>query len=257
MPETFAVELPSRGVLYGGKLPGGKINLRGLGASEEALLFNQGDAVLNISKIIDNCYMEAKSLPPGELLITDRLYILFMLRIKAYGSVYNNVPFRCVSCRHQRKIVINLLEDLSDKRMAVDGDKVPTEPFEVILPHADVVVQFRLPRGKDELEIQRHSKRMLMQSSDATDPSYRYRIAIQLVAVGDRILDQSGVPADKQYAIQFASNLDMPDANAFRNAVNAVESGIDPMLYHTCESCGYINELIIPLTAEFFQPSGR
>jgi hypothetical protein len=251
--DTFTVDLPSRGVPYNGALPEGKALLKPMGAAEEQILFQQGDAMSHIRQIIDNCYMDADKVPPEDLLVTDRMYILFMLRIQAFGPTYNGVPFRCSSCRAQRKISVNLLEDLDDQRMTDDQ----VEPFEVKLPHSGKKVQFRLLRGKDEIEVSRHAKRVLMRSNDAGDPSHRYRIGLQLVSIGGKTLDQAQVPEDKQAALEFAQGLNLGDAAAFRAAVADVEPGIDLTIMKECSKCGYINEFMMPFTAEFFQPSSR
>jgi hypothetical protein len=246
MSEMFTVELPSRGVLYEDKLPGGKVNLRPMGEAEENLLFQRGgDAVMKAHRIVDNCYLDAAKVAPGDLLMIDGFYILLMLRVQMFGPVYE-VPFRCQACSHQRKTRVNILEEL-DKRDMADG---VVEPFEVVLAHAKKTVNFRLLRRKDEEDVSKHTKRMLMKSTDFGDDSARYRIGKQIMSI-------DGKEVGGEEAQRFARALDMKDANDFRLAVEAVEGGVDLTLYQDCPACGYANEYTMPFTAEFFRPSNR
>ena len=67
--EMFTVELPSRGVLYEGKLPEGKANLRPMGEQEENLIFQRGgDRMAKIRRIVDNCYLDKEKVSSSELL---------------------------------------------------------------------------------------------------------------------------------------------------------------------------------------------
>lgn len=244
--EAFTVQLPSTGALYDGKLPGGKATLRPMGAPEEQIIFQRGgDPLAKSSKIISGCYLDAEKLPPEELLMVDRLYILFMLRVQMFGPVYE-IPFACQRNDHQRKIKVNIMKDLEVKRMDEDLE----EPFEVDLPHSGKHIEFRLLRGKDEDEVSRHAKRIMLKSSDAGDPSSRYRIGLQILTIDSE-------KVEKSKATDFALGIDMADANEFRLAVEAVEGGIDLMLMHDCEQCGFVNEFLLPFTAEFLQPSTR
>lgn len=246
MSEQFTVELPSRGVLYGDAMPGGKANLRPMGEAEERLLFQRGgDPMTKVQKIVDNCYLDGNKVTPGNLLMIDRFYILLMLRIQMFGPVYE-IPFRCSSCNHQRRVHINLLDDL-DKKDMVDGI---AEPFEVTLPHCQKTVGFRLLRGNDEDQIAKHSKRMMMKSTDFGDDSARYRLGKQIVTI-------DGEEATDKAAQDLAHGLDMADANEFRLAVEDVEGGVDLTLLQDCPACGYINENMMPFTVEFFRPSAR
>ena len=251
MSTTFTVELPSRGIYYLNEdgqqlLLEGKANLRPMGKQEEALLFQRGgDPVMKIATIVNNCYLDRDKVKAEDLLIVDRFYILFMLRVQMFGPVYE-VPFRCSYCGHQRKMKINVMEELEVKQ-AKDED---IEPFNVDLPHCKQNVAYKLLRGKDEAEIARYTKRFRMQSTDAGDPSNRYRIAKQILQI-------DGNDVDKTSATKFADTLDMADANEFRLAVEEVECGIDLEIMHDCEGCGATVEFVLPFTIEFLQPGKR
>ena len=242
----FTIELPSRGLLYGDKLPEGKINLRPMGEQEERLLFQEGgDGMRKVQQLIDNCYQDGDKVPACDLVVTDRFYILFMLRIQMFGPMYE-IRFKCADCNHSRKMNLDLLQDL-DKTELPDDAK---EPFLTTLSHNKTEIGFRLLRGKDETAIAKHTKRMSLSSSASNDTSSRYRIAKQIVTL-------DGNETTEEEALAFAKSLDMRDVNDFRLDTEAVEAGVVMTLVTDCPSCASVNEQILPFTVEFFRPSKR
>jgi len=242
LSREFTVQLPSRGVLYEGKLPEGKIVLRPLTTAEESILYSpSGDGVTKISNIINSCIV-SKDLPPEDLLLIDRFFILIDLRTRSFGPFYD-VPLKCQFCDAQTKSRLDIREELEVKYME-DGLE---EPFDVKLPICGDTLQFRLLRGKDELSIARYSKRIRMQSVDVGDPSYQYRLATQIVGVNGKELERLGKE-------QYVKRLDMGDTNAFRLEVEKVEGGVDTTILLDCRNCGATNQMEMPFTIEFFRP---
>ena len=114
----FGITLPSMGILYDGKLPGGRILLRPMLTSEEAILYNaSGDGISKINAIINACFL-TKEIDPQELLLIDRFYILLMLRTRSFGGKYE-FPVRCQFCNTQFKTNVNISEDLEVKSMEI------------------------------------------------------------------------------------------------------------------------------------------
>ncbi len=247
MSGEFTVDLPSRGLHYGGALPEGKIMVRAMGEAEEALLFQRsGDPVTKIARILDNCYVDENKFPAQDLLETDRLYILFMLRVQMFGASYR-IPYRCDECRFQGKRDVDLMEELETIRLK-DGC---TEPFEALLPDCDQVVQFRGLRGSDSQAIRRKIRRAESRSKDdeaISDPTNRLRIARQITAIDE-------ADCTEAEAEDFAHSLTFADAQTFRTEAEKYESGLDPRVFVECPKCGFDNELTLPLTADFFRPS--
>lgn len=262
--ECFQVELPSRSVLYSTDagdhvFPNGIVRLRPMGSAEENLIFSPGgDAYTKIDTIINNCYLDGARWNPQELLVVDRFYLLFMLRINMFGKNYKT-DFGCRYCDYQDpEMEMDLMEDLDVVRM----DDGTIEPFNVRLPHKGSDVTFRLLRGKDEAEIQRFVKRSRMKgqkgqrsgSSLAEDDpqALRFRIARQLVSI-----DGADVTGNFERAYAFARSLQMGDTNEFRLAVDEVEPGLDTEIIVDCPGCGKTNRTRLPMNEEFFLPSGR
>lgn len=273
----FMVELPSRGLLYG-KNHDGTALLRPMGDREEALLYQQGgDPAMKMAQIIDQCYLSKDTLPPDDLLITDRLYILLMLRLEMFGPWYK-IPFRCRECRHQEETTINTLEELNKIEMGIDAstgeemDSDVCEPFEMQYPlsRSGYQIRFRLLRASDEKAIiremrnarfgrQRGDARIAAGTGDLREPDNVIRMARQIVEVGEP--DGSGGFAWKDYSysqrVKFVHGLDMADRNEFRLEVEAVEGGVDLTLLLDCPACGFTNKFLMPFTEEFLVPSTR
>ena len=239
----FEIPLPSRGVLYDGKLPTGKVVVRPLTTKEEAVLYAPtGDAVTKINSIISACIV-TRDVPPEELLMVDRFAILLSLRTASLGPIYE-FPFRCRYCNTQFKARVNIADEFDIKFM----EETATEPFETTLPICGRRVSFRLLRGKDETGIARHAKKVRMRSADSGDPSFIHRMAVQIVAV-------DGVEVNQMQAERFVNTpLDLGDSNALRIAVEKVESGIDTTCYMDCPQCGATNDADMPFSVEFFRP---
>jgi hypothetical protein len=240
---AFKLTLPSLGIPYGDKIPGGVIDVRPMTTAEEAILYSaSGDGVSKIGAIISACLV-TKAVAPEDLLLTDRFYILLLLRSRSFGARYE-FPLRCQGCSQQSKTSINLAEDLKVTRM----DPSVTEPFEVPLPVSGDTVSLRFLRGKDEIRIAKYAKRVRMQSSDPSDPSYLYRLALQIVAI-------NGKEVTLADAESYVRKLDIGDSSAMRLATEKNEAGVDTTIYVDCGQCGYTNELEMPFTVEFFRPS--
>jgi hypothetical protein len=260
--------LPSRGVLYkdgdtgDDLLPGGEIQVRKLTAKEESILMNQGArGVERIAILLKNCTkLPSAKLTHDDLLITDRLAILLAMRTITFGPNYA-FTFRCQFCGNTGKANVNIMDDLEERtpeKIAEDlllkgkiesvNDFVLEEPFDVPLDDCGKVVSLRFLRGTDETRIVKRSKRMAMQSNDPSDPSYLYRIALQIVAIDGESQNIATTEA-------FVRDLTAGDTARIRLAVDDTEPGIDLKVFPTCPSCGGENERMMPFDAEFFRPS--
>jgi hypothetical protein len=177
-PPSGVVALPSKGLLYDGKLPDGRVEVSAITTREEKLI---AGATGDVSSLIDallNRLMLTRAIKPGELLLTDRLFILFNIRANSYGSKYGWMV-TCRGCRRSFRHELNIPGDVE----IVELDDTATEPFEVALPISGAKVGFRLLRGADEIEITRYVDSQVRKGRagpDWGDPAYSYRLAIQI-----------------------------------------------------------------------------
>jgi len=253
------VKLPSRGALYGDKIPDGVVQVRKLGATEEAQLLSSGAQGLDrIDVVLKNCVKLPGDFKHDELLMTDRMALMLAMRTATFGPSYS-FDYRCRYCNAMQRTnpPINIIEDLEETtpdsihlKMEEQGDRDWTlrEPITVELPDEKVSITFRFLRGKDESRIVKRASRMMMQSVDGSDPSYLFRFAVQIVTIG-------GEEKDIGQKELFIRKLSATDLARFRIAVEDNEPGIDLRVYPACRSCGAANEMMMPFTAEFFRPS--
>ncbi len=239
------VPLPSRGLLYGGKMPEGKVYIRKLRVTEEAAIQGSTSGIDLVNATVGACVQLPEGLTHQDLLITDRLALLVALRVFTFGPTYS-YGYKCPSCGARNNQDFNLAE-LSSK-LADDG---LVEPIIVKLPDADRTVGLRFLRGKDEAQIARVAKRVALQSNDAADAnSLVLRKALQIVSV-----DGADMPmADKE---AFVRQLTMVDSQAMSEALDDAEPGVDLRIYPECKACGFQTDMALPFTLEFFRAARR
>jgi len=254
------VTLPSHGVFYDGKVPGGVISIRKMTTREDSILLSQGARGL---ERMDKILKAITRLPNGfkheDLLLTDRMAIMLAMRTITYGPIYT-YRYKCSECGSSpEKATINIVEDLNEKTpesllQAFEEADPPVgveelvEPFDVHLKDADCDVSLRYLRGHDELSIAKKARVLKMQSNDPTDPSYLFRLQSMI----ERVNGEEKPAREKE---AFVRNLSALDAAIIRIEVEKREPGIDLRVYPECSSCGSTNELIMPFTAEFFRPA--
>jgi hypothetical protein len=254
-------QLPSRGQLYGDKIPDGRISLRKITVDEEATLNTQGmDATARLNHIIRNCSLLPEGVSHDELLITDRMAILLGQRIHTFGPKYS-FTFRCKHCGNANRTDLNMVAELDEitpdvvaNRMAERGvvDFVNEEPFTVHLPDANADVRLRFLRGKDQNALLAKAKRMRMATNavGVGDPAYKIQVAMQIVEVVGRA--DLNDPFKKEMWVGKLTGL---DSATMRIAVEERETGIDTDLYINCKSCGTVCDVPLPFDSDFFQPS--
>jgi hypothetical protein len=261
------VRLPSRGALNlhpetgVSLIPDGEVSIRKLTTQEESILLSQGAQGLErLDIIIKNCVKIPGGVKHNDLLITDRMALVLYLRTTTFGPNYS-FTYKCQYCGQMSKCNLNILQDLDERtpesigREMLKQGKVDhaedfklAEPIRVHLPDCNKDVALRFLRGEDEKKIASRSKRMMLQSNDASDPSYIYRIALQIVEIN----------GEKKPVVDceaFVRGLTALDNAHIRIMVDDMEPGIDLSVFPECRSCGAASELTLPFSAEFFRPS--
>lgn len=242
--KTNTITLPSKGALYGGLLPEGRVTVKVMTAYDQSILFAQGSAEDRITKLIANTCELPKGLTAGKLLSVDRMAILLAVRTYTFGPHYE-FSYNCQHCKAPNKHSVNVAADLSEVGVA-EG---MVEPFEVVLPTSGQTVKLRFLRGEDEEAVAKHTKRMAMQSMDAGDVSTIHRLARLIVAIdGDENID-----IVKREA--FVRNLSALDANIMEDETSVREPGIDLTVRPECKRCEQENEFKMPFDRDYFRPT--
>jgi hypothetical protein len=256
IPKTVVtVKLPSRGVPYpeGAPQATGKLTLSAMTMVEESLFANfRGDNSEVIDKVLQRCIQE--SLDVNTLLSADKFFLFMMLRAVTYGSEYtfnwncpNLVSLREV-CGHKNTTSVMIPDDFKVKYLS-DED---TEPFKLTLPESQKEISFRLLRGMDEVQIDRHvTEQRARQKAGVGGPdtSTAFRMARQIVAVDGKSVKE----APEQKLMAFILSLPSRDVQALRDKIGFYTPGINTDVTLVCADCGAAHEWDLPFTADFFR----
>lgn len=236
------VELPSKGK-FNPEIPDGLVEIYPMTTREEALLVGMGDG--QISDVFDAILARAIKSPEfdlGDMLLTDKFYLVLMLRANSYGSDYT-FSIACPKCGQDIEHTCEIPTDFEVSQGSAEGD----EPFEVTLPITKTKVSYRLLRGKDEDDIDRFSRREKSKGK-GDNREYIYRLAKHIVSINGK------APENINAAMEFVSTLLGLDSVEFRNAMDDATPGVDTTLEVECKRCKRDFKVEMPFTAGFFRP---
>ncbi len=236
-PFEEKVIVPSKGMFYGGKLPGGVVRIRPISVKEEKLLVNAQDKLSAIDLVLDRCLL-TRTLPLNEYLVTDKFFLFLNVRTISYGPDYQFMV-KCSGCGNSFRHQVILPQGL---RLKVPTDD-SVEPFDVFLPMCKKTVSIRFLRGKDETEIRAFAKQTKRPDGD---PTYSYSLAKSIVSVDKKEMN----PVE---LLEFVENLYGRDSLAIRNALEKNQSGIDLEIDAECPTCLERFKTPIEFSTEFFR----
>lgn len=249
-PPAEYVELPSHGFMYKSVtddpdvLEKGRILIRPMTVEEEKILntprlVKTGQA---LDLIFRNCIKSR--IDPTELLSSDRVYLMLWLRSISYGNIYKFwIQSQDPSATQKR---IQWEVDLSKQPIREFTDPTIQEPFTIVLPYSKKTVVYRLPRGKDEVEMMKLQNQT--KALDAIDQSGVQRLISVIVA----IVNADGTQIDRKMYNREISGWVTRDASELRNALNDNDCGIEPIMIQD-PNTGYEFEVQIPITEDFFR----
>lgn len=244
------VTLPSMGFPYVSKegeplLPGGEVFISSMTVRDEKMFSVRGSLIEDrISNVINRC-CDLKSVHPDDLIVQDRMFLLLVLRAHSYGTKY---PFqiRCSDCDTQFEHSIDLSKDL-ELKILEEGDWEDT--FTVDLPVTGVQLGLRMLTGKDEKQIAKKvARRMQKNMHEVDNPKHSLLLAHSIVTI-------DGEEAMEANRLIFADNLPVRDRQVISDALEERGPGYDPGIEVTCPNCGYINSVVLPMSADFFRAS--
>jgi hypothetical protein len=243
-PVSALVELPSLGNFYDPSLLNeGKVEVFPITAREEKLIAGMQGGMEDLMDLLLPRCMKT-SIPPGELLVTDKFYLLIALRANSYGEEYS-VQLTCPSCETTGKYSLMLLTDLEVKK----SKPTDAEPFYAALPESKLRIGFRLTRGKDVRAVKNYVDGQASKGiASEGDSGYIFRLARQIVSVNGKGLDMLT-------ALELVSRLVAKDCAVLKNAYEKATPGITTSFTKKCTSCGKKIASELPLTAEFFRPN--
>lgn len=235
------VTLPSKGLIYDGKIPA-SISMRGMTTKDEKVLYaSQGSNVFQ--KLLKSCITDPKDLDISKLIASDELYLVLQLRMITYGPEYK-VDATCPICGKQNTYTI-MLNDLTVNYLDDDFK----EPIMVTLPKSGDTLALRILRNEDSEFVDRFSKKFAKQfGQDVRGVEFESRLAMYIKEV-------NGTPIDFETARDYVQNMFSRDSAEIRSAMQRILVGVDTTCVVDCVSCGEEFAFGMPLTSEFFRPT--
>jgi len=246
------VPLPSGGKTYPSQVDA--ITIRPMRGIEEDILTNQrlvrsGKA---FDMILANCVTNWNGLTQEELLFGDMNALFVALRSISYGSDYN-VQITCPECGHKDNVEISLTE-FTNKELSEDPVILGQNNFE--WESADgFKINFRLMTAKDSKSIQEIERKRKAQKLDNPEAT----VTDILTQIITSIRNPKGTVVTDKLEIQqiIKKYLPVTIIQEFTNYMNDIRPDFDMNYNHECSNCGSVNNISVPITAEFFWPRGR
>ena len=201
-------------------------------ATLRPITFEEEKQILSLSKkgvdpslvLLDNC---VEDIDKSDILLVDKIYLLFKLRELSFGSVYKFVV-GCPSCHQENRISV----DLND--MPVVSLEDMGREVEIQLPMCKKPAKVKLASMSDEVYMS--DPELLM------DNLWRFIISINDVE-NDMVI---------QKAIK---KLPAGDINTIMSTVMCEGYGLTTEIRVLCSHCGHDSVMELPLNKNFFSAS--
>lgn len=271
--------LPSRGLYYDGSWDNGLVKVKAMGQTAEKILATQ--RLAKSGQSIDYLFRECCQFPEGfdpiNLLLGDRVFLLYFLRGITHGNIYE-FAFTCPNeeCQAVSTHAYDLNE-LADTITWADPS-LGNEPFKVDLPYLskatgrEVWVGVRYLRAYDanDLLAKRKAKEKMK-----VKPGSTVRTRNQNVANFSRNTQQSGqlddalsdnlekvivsvMGSQDPFKIrQFVNQMHAQDTATVREWLRERTPGIDNTVIVGCPECNADHTVELPITEAFFRPAKR
>ena len=189
-----------------------------------------------------------KRIKLDNLLVGDKNAITISSRITGYGADYT-AKVTCPACMTVQDYSFNLGElkanfPTEEELEEFNVEITPQNTFLMTLPITGVVVEARLITGRDEKTLSQTAK--MKSKHKMNDSAITDQMKLIIVSAnGDK---------DKNNISKFVDNMPAADSRYFRLCYAGMTPNIDTKQEFECDSCGYEQDLEVPLSAEFFWP---
>ena len=222
----LSVTLPSKGAFYN-NFEGETVTIRPMTFSEERKL-KSATTEEQGKKALQQCFEGCvEGVPFQALTIPDKNFVMFKIREISYGSTYP-LETTCTQCG----VVSRLKLELSS--LEVTYLKEPEKAQEVLLPDADKLVHFRVPRVHDEDLV-----------NDIEGILGNLHVFVK---------DIGGIE-DKGVIRKFIESTTVRDVDTLRMAIFNLNYGLENELFFECIKCGANNRAPVSLNESFFTAS--
>tara|TARA_R110002020_G_scaffold9704_7_gene38010 strand:+ start:1550 stop:2284 length:735 start_codon:yes stop_codon:yes gene_type:complete len=220
----LAVTLPSRNRFYNLKDKNKPITVRSMKFEDERMFADtsrKGADSLNI--LLDRC---VSNIDIDDLLLIDKLILLIKIREATYGKDYE-FDLTCTSCGAEERVGFDL-NDLSVNELPSDFQ----DPFSISLPVLKKEIKIKLPRVKDEQYVLTATNKNL----------WRF------------ITDIDGC-SDRGVISEVVKKLPLQDVHCIIKKLSGDEFGLEPKMNFSCPHCGHSEEIVLPISSDFFYMS--
>jgi len=243
------VPIPSKGVIYD---PNSdlycleEVQIKAMTAKEEDILASQ--ALLKqgtvVTSLIKSCVANT-NFNPAEMISGDRNALMISIRITGYGPEYPYTS-ECTNCSNKNKNVARL-DELGINRLEIKPIELGKNEFEFTLPVTKKKITFKFLTDKDDKDREAAAKFASKHLKTKVTNNITSFLEYSILSI-DNIRDKNKIK-------HFVMNMPAFDSKSIRKFINKNEPGIDMTHNFTCKDCDHENEVILPITSEFFWPS--
>ena len=245
-------ELPSRGLYYGGKVPGGKVTLQPWGMREQKLMAAARSLQDPLTDLLVDRALVDFPLPTAELLTADAHALLMFARVISHGPIYY-YDWTCDECGTLHgKTQIDLYADFIRPNTVYASPDTHPEPYEVQLPGMGKTLGLRYLRRRDQESLRAYADQLRargMIGPNEGDPLY-------IPGLARKVMTIDGEPAKLSQAIRLIESIRGPDTRALNRGITKHEFGLRHELQHTCRKCRWRGKRTLPFQGEFLVPGG-
>ncbi len=268
------IPLPSMGLFYDGRVPEGIVEVRPMGLVTDKILATSrlAQSGQSIDYIFKHCVrFSDSSFDPLDLLVGDRMFLLFYLRGITHG---NNYEFSITCTNEACKRQSNHVFDLNKLAGTIKSPKYNREPIKILLPHLtkelnrDLWVEMRLMRGRDLQIMMRNqkikgtliagqAKSMAEVESEEKGPVADNEIILDSTIedhLNMLIVSVNGV-TDRALINGFVRKMHAADTATIRETLRDAQPGVDTRIAIMCPECKTDLQLDLPITESFFRPT--
>jgi hypothetical protein len=232
----FISDLPSKYRLYpaGTKLYGRPLKVL---ECKKLTTLNEN----NYGTIIRDILSKAiTGLPVDELLVSDKIYLIFWLRANTYTNANFTIPYVCDACKKT-----------SDYFFGVDSFEVQYlddsigEVLELELLESKAKMVFEFQRIKHEDRVRRFLDNMKTSMRKFDE---------EIVTIASMVKTINGVESTIGQACDYISSLSAEDYAYLHSYILHIDFGISPYIETRCKHCGGTNSVQVNFQPEFFVP---
>lgn len=229
-------DLPSKGKLYPKNT---KIMGRSLKVIEvkklSSMTEDNADAVLN-----DVLRRSIKGIEIEDLLVSDKLYVIFWLRANTYREPGYTVDYKCSLCNQDSSYEFSL----DNLQVQYLPDDFTPEKLTVEMKNEDTL-EFRMPTVADERKMNKFKISYSSILKEIDDELISYSIMINRI---------NGKEVDILEKYNYLLDLSPADYSYLTTKIGKFDCGIKPLLEVKCKKCGGIGPVGISFREDFFLP---